>query len=1040
MKAVFKVIAMLLSLALIIGCSSTAKVSEEPMPQEIKLETAEPAVQAPEALSYSQALGIAGMTATFDEQTITISLPEGTDEEAIALVRESFIANNPVLMYKLGECSYAIEDGNLTVHASNSLSLEDAKLAASSIDSEAQAFIDSLASSQATLDLGDSLMTFSLKDKVLSIEYSGYVKADMLQQALYDFSQASSIEIDSFELTSSTAVARLGVRLFKDEAQGLFDALVQELARLFKEPDPQTFYSILVFDGDFLVFLMQKADMSIIYTRADQVPILLDLIGQLALQEPDLAAKLEPCTLSDDGESLKLTTQRNIDLETASLVSSKLFDILYSYKSPIEETSPVSEPTLEPEPASKAPEPAVETETAPVLEPVVEPEHEAPIQVLADEPEPVQEPAVETEPAEPVAEPVVVLEPEAPVQVLAAEPEPVQEPAVETEPAAPASVEAPVQVEPVVEPEASVPQAAAEPESSAPASVEAPVQVEPVVEPEASVPQAAAEPESSAPASVEAPVQVEPVVEPEASVPQAAVEPESSAPAPVEAPVQVEPVVEPEASVPQAAAEPESSAPAPVEAPVQIEPVVEPVTSVPQPSVEPEPAPVIGPELEAHVPEKPALISKSFAFDERVFEFTFGPEGFEVKCPDELEPALQREMLAILKRMDLGLASPSVEEGRLVYSGKAADEAAMEGLVSSFEKAFRATIEQESFFAPIIDKPLKDNTISMLYTSKGVDIRAYAELQAAINEAGAFLALDAGPSFAQAAKDQWLDASIAGELACIVSYDAVQDDGQVVRIFDFDGYRMAVLSYSESLNALAAMARQRSDLVIVLDGDGLVQNQEGIDLVIGPDASIGLLKVIVDDTGAIALKKVDAAYKEDDAAMKKIDAIIAKASSIVVGTLSMDLPNDESLSRWTAMGKAVCFAASQALGADFSIIESRFISASLKKGDVTVSDIMKVLPLDLRVAASTVSSEEVYQAFEKAYSAYPQDYEGFLQSEIDVIFNPSAAPGSRILGLYLNGKLMPRQGESYSCIKVEDKGMRLRDALAENLDNPWTSQ
>ena len=947
MKAVFKVIAMLLSLALIIGCSSTAKVSEEPMPQEIKLETAEPAVQAPEALSYSQALGIAGMTATFDEQTITISLPEGTDEEAIALVRESFIANNPVLMYKLGECSYAIEDGNLTVHASNSLSLEDAKLAASSIDSEAQAFIDSLASSQATLDLGDSLMTFSLKDKVLSIEYSGYVKADMLQQALYDFSQASSIEIDSFELTSSTAVARLGVRLFKDEAQGLFDALVQELARLFKEPDPQTFYSILVFDGDFLVFLMQKADMSIIYTRADQVPILLDLIGQLALQEPDLAAKLEPCTLSDDGESLKLTTQRNIDLETASLVSSKLFDILYSYKSPIEETSPVSEPTLEPEPASKAPEPAVETETAPVLEPVVEPEHEAPIQVLADEPEPVQEPAVETEPAEPVAEPVVVLEPEAPVQVLAAEPEPVQEPAVETEPAAPASVEAPVQVEPVVEPEA---------------------------------------------------------------------------------------------SVPQAAVEPESSAPAPVEAPVQIEPVVEPVTSVPQPSVEPEPAPVIGPELEAHVPEKPALISKSFAFDERVFEFTFGPEGFEVKCPDELEPALQREMLAILKRMDLGLASPSVEEGRLVYSGKAADEAAMEGLVSSFEKAFRATIEQESFFAPIIDKPLKDNTISMLYTSKGVDIRAYAELQAAINEAGAFLALDAGPSFAQAAKDQWLDASIAGELACIVSYDAVQDDGQVVRIFDFDGYRMAVLSYSESLNALAAMARQRSDLVIVLDGDGLVQNQEGIDLVIGPDASIGLLKVIVDDTGAIALKKVDAAYKEDDAAMKKIDAIIAKASSIVVGTLSMDLPNDESLSRWTAMGKAVCFAASQALGADFSIIESRFISASLKKGDVTVSDIMKVLPLDLRVAASTVSSEEVYQAFEKAYSAYPQDYEGFLQSEIDVIFNPSAAPGSRILGLYLNGKLMPRQGESYSCIKVEDKGMRLRDALAENLDNPWTSQ
>ncbi|MDD4012282.1 MAG: hypothetical protein PHI83_09050, partial [Sphaerochaetaceae bacterium] len=476
MKAVFKVIAMLLSLALIIGCSSTAKVSEEPMPQEIKLETAEPAVQAPEALSYSQALGIAGMTATFDEQTITISLPEGTDEEAIALVRESFIANNPVLMYKLGECSYAIEDGNLTVHASNSLSLEDAKLAASSIDSEAQAFIDSLASSQATLDLGDSLMTFSLKDKVLSIEYSGYVKADMLQQALYDFSQASSIEIDSFELTSSTAVARLGVRLFKDEAQGLFDALVQELARLFKEPDPQTFYSILVFDGDFLVFLMQKADMSIIYTRADQVPILLDLIGQLALQEPDLAAKLEPCTLSDDGESLKLTTQRNIDLETASLVSSKLFDILYSYKSPIEETSPVSEPTLEPEPASKAPEPAVETETAPVLEPVVEPEHEAPIQVLADEPEPVQEPAVETEPAEPVAEPVVVLEPEAPVQVLAAEPEPVQEPAVETEPAAPASVEAPVQVEPVVEPEASVPQAAVEPESSAPAPVEAPVQ------------------------------------------------------------------------------------------------------------------------------------------------------------------------------------------------------------------------------------------------------------------------------------------------------------------------------------------------------------------------------------------------------------------------------------------------------------------------------------------------------------------------------------------------------------------------------------
>jgi 2',3'-cyclic-nucleotide 2'-phosphodiesterase (5'-nucleotidase family) len=142
-------------------------------------------------------------------------------------------------------------------------------------------------------------------------------------------------------------------------------------------------------------------------------------------------------------------------------------------------------------------------------------------------------------------------------------------------------------------------------------------------------------------------------------------------------------------------------------------------------------------------------------------------------------------------------------------------------------------------------------------------------------------------------------------------------------------------------------------------------------------------------------------------------------------------------------------------GADFTITNGGGIRASIKAGNVTVGDVITVLPFTNIITVCEIKGSEVYAALEHGYSLLPATNGAFSQTDLQVVYNRFGAPGKRILRVLLNGKAIDKNatykvatndfmaagGDGYSMFgRVLTEGSLLSDVFLEFLTKHYPAK
>jgi len=110
----------------------------------------------------------------------------------------------------------------------------------------------------------------------------------------------------------------------------------------------------------------------------------------------------------------------------------------------------------------------------------------------------------------------------------------------------------------------------------------------------------------------------------------------------------------------------------------------------------------------------------------------------------------------------------------------------------------------------------------------------------------------------------------------------------------------------------------------------------------------------------------------------------------------------------TNLSRLITRAMTEESGADFTITNGGGIRASMNAGNVTIGDVINVLPFTNIITVAEITGADVYAALEHGYRMLPGENGGFAQSDLQVVYNRYAEPGKRILRVLLNGKVIDK--------------------------------
>ena len=183
-------------------------------------------------------------------------------------------------------------------------------------------------------------------------------------------------------------------------------------------------------------------------------------------------------------------------------------------------------------------------------------------------------------------------------------------------------------------------------------------------------------------------------------------------------------------------------------------------------------------------------------------------------------------------------------------------------------------------------------------------------------------------------------------------------------------------------------------------------------------ANLGLLEFYAD--GSVKLSSISAAAAADeytpDAAVAKViegwyDKVKAEGA-MVVATIPEDikLARANERARETVMGTIIAEAMLAASGADIALENGggiRDTNPVLPAGDVTVEQLVTILPFGNVLQMADVKGSVIKEALELGVSAYPTLSGGFPQvAGVRFTFNPAAPAGSRISDITIAGKAL----------------------------------
>ncbi|HOV49969.1 MAG TPA: 5'-nucleotidase C-terminal domain-containing protein [Candidatus Cryosericum sp.] len=177
---------------------------------------------------------------------------------------------------------------------------------------------------------------------------------------------------------------------------------------------------------------------------------------------------------------------------------------------------------------------------------------------------------------------------------------------------------------------------------------------------------------------------------------------------------------------------------------------------------------------------------------------------------------------------------------------------------------------------------------------------------------------------------------------------------------------------------------------------------------------------------------------------------LAAQMNVVIGKALVNLNGERAdvRTKETNLGNYVADWMRLSTGADIAFENGGSIRTSIPAGDVTVGNIVAVLPFDNLLVVLEVKGSTVKAALENSVSAYPAQLGGFLQiSGFSFTFDPSKPVGSRVVSITKDGKPMDMDatyklctadftasgGDGYSMLKdakvVYKSGEWMRDGL-----------
>ncbi len=176
---------------------------------------------------------------------------------------------------------------------------------------------------------------------------------------------------------------------------------------------------------------------------------------------------------------------------------------------------------------------------------------------------------------------------------------------------------------------------------------------------------------------------------------------------------------------------------------------------------------------------------------------------------------------------------------------------------------------------------------------------------------------------------------------------------------------------------------------------------------------LGDLRVVFDDSGVAKESKgdpilIDSSFKPDEATLKRIDELKAPIEALkskVVGTSEGPIEGDRKICRVKecSMGNLVADATLARVkdqGITIAFANSGGLRASIDAGDVSMGEVLTVLPFQNTVATFQLKGEDIRAALENGVSQIDDGAGRFMQvSGLKYSFDRSKPAGSRIVSV-----------------------------------------
>ena len=192
---------------------------------------------------------------------------------------------------------------------------------------------------------------------------------------------------------------------------------------------------------------------------------------------------------------------------------------------------------------------------------------------------------------------------------------------------------------------------------------------------------------------------------------------------------------------------------------------------------------------------------------------------------------------------------------------------------------------------------------------------------------------------------------------------------------------------------------------------------------------IGIIEITLENGNVTATARVidvsDTELAADEAVIAKIAAgeeKVAGITSVIVGHTPVELVGDRESVRTgdTNLANLITDSMLHATGADIAFIGGGSIRAGIEAGDITMGDVLTVLPYANLLVTVELSGADVLEILEHGVSLYPEPEGQFIQpGGLHLVFDPAAGPSGRVVSAHLADGDVLQPDKIYTVATIE---------------------